>query len=283
MTDVCFEKLRFFYKSGKSLSAQYLTEYVNLRSTFNYQTRSANKKDLHKFSCRTESFKHSFLFYVREWNKLDNIIRDAESIKQFKSMLRNFFSLNQKSLLSIHDPVGVKLLTRLRLQLSHLNEHKLYHNFKECERPMCDCGAETEAIGHFFLRWQFLANERQNLCDDVYQISASIENLNKESLIDVLLYGSDRFDHKQILLHKICYIQTTKRFERPTIDQCWFRSITAVVFFSYISAQALSAIQPFILLTLISSQILAFSKGCIGDLSYYVQHFTISVFVWGEC
>ena len=27
----------------------------------------------------------------------------------------------------------------------------------------------------------------------------------------------------------------------------------------------------------------SFSKGCIGDISYYVQHFTISVFVCGEC
>ena len=29
----------------------------------------------------------------------------------------------------MHDPVGVKLLTRLRLQLSHPNEHKFRHDF----------------------------------------------------------------------------------------------------------------------------------------------------------
>ena len=59
---------------------------------------------------------------------------------------------------------------------------------------MCDCGAETETISHFFLRCQFFANERQKLSDDVYWIDASIKNLNKGSLIDVLLYGSDRFN-----------------------------------------------------------------------------------------
>ena len=90
-------------------------------------------------------------------------------INQFKSMLKNFFSLNQRSLFSIHDPVGVKLLTRLRLQFSHLNEPKFRHNFKECVSPMCDCGAETETIGHFFLHCQFFANEIQKLRDDVYQ------------------------------------------------------------------------------------------------------------------
>ena len=109
LSDRCwFRKLTSFYKIVKGLSPRYLTKYVNLRSTSNYQTRSANKNNLEEFSCRTESFKHSFFpFCVREWNKLDNTIRDAESIKQFKSMLKNFFSLNQRSLFSIHDPVGV--------------------------------------------------------------------------------------------------------------------------------------------------------------------------------
>ena len=217
-------KTYVFYKIVKGLSSRYLTKYVNFRSTSNYQTRSANKNNLQEYSCRTESFKHSFFpFCVREWNKLDNTIRDAESIKQFKSMLKNFFSLNQRSLFSIHDPVGVKLLTRLRLQFSHLNEHKFCHNSKDCVSPTGDCVAETETTSHVFLRCQFFANERQKLRDDVYRIDASIINLNEEPLIDVLLYGSDRFNdskNKQILLHIICYVRPTKRFERPLIDQC---------------------------------------------------------------
>ena len=133
---VGFENLHFFYKIVKRLSPRYLTKYVNLRFTSNYQTRSANKNNLREFSCRTESFNHSFFpFCVREWNKLKNTIRDAESVKQFKSMLKNFFSLNQRSLFLIHDPVGVEILTRLRLQFSHLNEHKFRHNFKNCLSP----------------------------------------------------------------------------------------------------------------------------------------------------
>ena len=139
------------------------------------------------------------------------------------SSLKNFFSLNQRSSFSIHNPVGVKLLTRLWLQFSHLNEHKFRHYSKEWFIPMCDCGAETKITSHFFLRCQYFANERQKLHDDVYRIDASIKNLNEESLIDVLLYGSDRFNdskNKQILLHTICYIQAIKRFERPLIDQC---------------------------------------------------------------
>ena len=92
---------------------------------------------------------------------------------------------------------------------------------------MYDCGSETETTSRFsfffLLRCQLIANERQKLHDDVYRVDASIKNLNGESLTEVLLYDSDRFNNsknKQILLHTICYTQSTKSFERPLIDQC---------------------------------------------------------------
>ena len=83
LSDRCwFQKLTFFYKIVKGLSPRYVTKYVNLKSTSNYQTRSASKNNLQEFSYRTESFKHTFFpFCVREWNKLNNTIRDAESVK----------------------------------------------------------------------------------------------------------------------------------------------------------------------------------------------------------
>ena len=56
------------------------------------------------------------------------------------------------SLFASHNPVGVKLLSMLRLKFSHLNEQKTSSEFKDAPNPMCDCGFETEAIDHFFLR-----------------------------------------------------------------------------------------------------------------------------------
>ena len=88
---------------------------------------------------------------------------------------------------------------------------------------MCDYGAETETTSHFFLRCQFFANERQKLRDDVHQLDATTKHLNEDILIDVLFYGSDRFNdskNKQIILLTIFYIQANKRFEIPLIDQC---------------------------------------------------------------
>ena len=40
-------------------------------------------------------------------------------------------------------------------------------------------------------------------------------------MIDILLHGCEKFnehDNKEILLHTIDYIKSSKRFERPLID-----------------------------------------------------------------
>ena len=78
-----------------------------------------------------------------------------------------------------------------------------------------------------------LKNFLQKLHDDVYQIDALIKSLNEESLIDVLIYVSNRYNgskNKQIILHTICYTQSTKRFERPFIDQYLLCSINTLCF-----------------------------------------------------
>ena len=53
--------------------------------------------------------------------------------------------LNERSLFSIHNLQGVKLLSRLKHNFSHLNEHKFRHKFKKCVSPMCACGLKLES------------------------------------------------------------------------------------------------------------------------------------------
>ena len=66
-----------------------------------------------------------------------------------------------------------------------------------------------------FLALPFFVTERQKLLNNVYDKYFSSQNLNEESMIDILLYGCDKgneCDTKEILLHTIDYIKSTKRF-----------------------------------------------------------------------
>ena len=49
------------------------------------------------------------------------------------------------TIFDIYNPYGIKLLIRLRLGLSHLNERKFKHGFKEIINPICICGGAIES------------------------------------------------------------------------------------------------------------------------------------------
>ena len=54
-----------------------------------------------------------------------------------------------KTVNNILGPNGLKLLTRLKLELSHLNDQKLTPNFKECVHLLCSCSLEVESVSYF--------------------------------------------------------------------------------------------------------------------------------------
>ena len=84
----------------------------------------------------------------------------------------------ENSLFSVYDPLRVKLLTRLRLQFSHLNKHKFRHGFSDTINPMCACGTETETTEHFFLRCHIYSTQRLELLEKLKKVDS---NLFKET------------------------------------------------------------------------------------------------------
>ena len=109
-----------------------------------YYTRNEDK--IETYYCRTDLFKYSFFPYtIVEWNKLDVTVRNAKSFLIFKNLLLKIGRPIQNSIFKIHDPLGIKLLTRLRVGLSHLNEHRFRHNFQDCLNPLCSCSLEVES------------------------------------------------------------------------------------------------------------------------------------------
>ena len=61
----------------------------------------------------------------------------------FKASLLKMGHPHANSTYIIHNPVGIRLLTRLHLTLSHLNEHKFRHNFADCMNPLCSCSIKV--------------------------------------------------------------------------------------------------------------------------------------------
>ena len=95
----------------------------------------------------------------------------------------------KNSLFSIHNPVGAKHLTRLRLQLSCLNEHKSRHGFEDTISPMCSCNTEIESNEHFPLRCHCYSSQRLEIFDKSNKINSSFFKLSAKDQVNILLYG----------------------------------------------------------------------------------------------
>ena len=105
----------------------------------------------------TYFFKNSFFpSTVTEQNNLEKSIRSSESFVLFKKSNLQFIRPTPNGTFNCHNPIRIKLITRLRLALSHLRDHKFKQNFLDFLNPVCCYGKAlklqfiTSFIAQFF-------------------------------------------------------------------------------------------------------------------------------------
>ena len=115
----------------------------------------------------------------------------------------------------IDNPTGLKLLTGLRLGLSHRNDHKFNHNFKDCINPLCSWSLSVENNVHFFQHCHHFSLQRQTLMNNIKSIDKDIINETDSDLVNILLFGSSKYQYhinSKILSFSIDFILKTERF-----------------------------------------------------------------------
>ena len=73
---------------------------------------------------------------IVEWSRRDHTLRNSKPCNILKNSQLKIGRPMPKATFNIHNPLGLKLLTRLRLELRHLNEHRLNYNFEDCINPV---------------------------------------------------------------------------------------------------------------------------------------------------
>ena len=109
-----------------------------------------------------------------------------------------------------------ELLTRLRLDLSHLREHKFKHSFQYSLNPIYSCGNDTETSAHCLLHCPNLSNERSTFLSIIGSIDRNILTRTDPEVTETLLYGdsnSNNITNTLILNATIDFLIATKRFD----------------------------------------------------------------------
>ena len=113
-----------------------------------------------------------FPFCASKWEHISDDLKNSRSIAEFKSIYKRENVPPKRGYFSINNKFGVRLLTKLRVGLSDLREHRFRHNFKNCPSPICKCKQEAESTEHFLARCPLYTNLRNNFLNNISDIVA---------------------------------------------------------------------------------------------------------------
>ena len=86
-----------------------------------------------------------------------------------------------KTVFGVYHIYCIKLLTHLKLNLSHLNEHKFRKHFNDTINPMCNSSAATETTTHYPLRCRLYSVQRAELLNGVYKLDSTLQSSSEVS------------------------------------------------------------------------------------------------------
>ena len=123
-------KLVFFYKIVKYLVPSYLQSYFSPDNERTYNNSSSLRNTIKSFATQTSTLRVTFFLYcTKKWNQLNNDINKVESIKKLRKTLIKVIRTKENPIFGVSDIYGIKVLTRLRFNFSHLNEGKFRNNW----------------------------------------------------------------------------------------------------------------------------------------------------------
>ena len=208
--------LILFYKILNNITPDYTRHPIPQLKMVPYSLR---KEDVvGQIRARTSKLKSSFYPHcLSEWNKLDPSITSSPSLSNFKIKLLKLIRPLSKPVYSIYDPIGLVILTQLRVGLSKSNSHKFRHNFRETINPLCPSNDGIEDTEQYLLLCRSYVGVRYDLLASVaaifqlYSLSSSSSN---QELVKVILYGDERLPidlNKKLLAATLKFIHATER------------------------------------------------------------------------
>ena len=174
-----------------------------------------------EFRCHTSRYANSFFpDAVSTWNKIIGNFNLMPSIGKFKSHIISLIRPMAKSTYNIHDPIGLRFLHMLRLELSPLNSHKFNYNLADTDCNLWSCNVGVENTDYFFLECSNFLTQRETLQRSVNDI---LLNYNVHIACDnyrFFLYGHhliSQSDNKVILQASIKFVKDSKRFSIQSV------------------------------------------------------------------
>ena len=163
-------RLTVMYKIRNGLTPDYLIQLCpdQIQNLITYNLR--NRENLAQLVGRTNTYLNSFFpKTVRDWNEINNDLRNSVSLQTFKYNLKRTTMYKRQKLFSFGDREGRVNHTRLRLGLSALNKHRSNYHF--IDNSKCTkCSHLSEDTTHYFLECPAYDPERILLLTNIASV-----------------------------------------------------------------------------------------------------------------
>ena len=163
------------------------------------------------------------VFYQSLLKDISNI--PVNELRQIIMKLRNkcdkYTKSTKNTLFGSYNLKRIKYLTRLRVGLSHLDEHKLKNNFQDTLNPFCICGSDAENPCQFLLHCPNFLTERNTLLNKITNIESNILYQADATITKKLLFGNPKYSNEinlQTLNASIEFILTSKKSDEPLLN-----------------------------------------------------------------
>ena len=163
------------------------------------------------------------VFYQSLLKDISNI--PVNELRQIIMKLRNkcdkYTKSTKNTLFGSYNLKRIKYLTRLRVGLSHLDEHKLKNNFQDTLNPFCICGSDAENPCQFLLHCPNFLTERNTFLNKITNIESNILYQADATITKKLLFGNPKYSNEinlQTLNASIEFILTSKKSDEPLLN-----------------------------------------------------------------
>ena len=129
-----------------------------------------------------------FPAFITEWNIVDISIHNSSSCHIFENL--KFFRPEPSRISSTQNFEDLKLLTRMRFDLSHLVDQ--ISNFLDCLNPICSYGQKIKTANQFFVHCLNYRWARKTFFEKINLIDSNIVQQNDLSITKYLLFGSEK-------------------------------------------------------------------------------------------
>ena len=89
---------------------------------------------------------------------------------------------------------GIKLLTRLRTNLSPLRSHRFRYSFQDVLNPPCTCALHEESTSHFLLYCPSFDTRRFAFLSKIREVDSNLLNCTDSVLTHTVLFGKSSFN-----------------------------------------------------------------------------------------